>query len=229
AKTINREAQIHAKVDGKKVIIFEASIRRDLQFEDEGEVDCLSNEVIFKQLTLIGYEKLTQKLTFYKAFFSPQWKFIIHTILQCLSVKSTAWNEFSSTKDSAIICLATNQKFNFSKYVFDSMVKHLDSGNKFLMYRSLGVEDASKHRRIADIDVDEGITLVNETAEDQGRYNDEEMFDTCVLDNEEVVVEKEVADKDVSVVEEVNAASIATSVSAAAITTTAVTIDELTL
>nr|GFA24780.1 ribonuclease H-like domain, reverse transcriptase, RNA-dependent DNA polymerase [Tanacetum cinerariifolium] len=35
---------------------------------------------------------------------------------------------------SAVICLATNQKFNFSKYVFDSMVKHLDTGNKFLMY-----------------------------------------------------------------------------------------------
>nr|GEU43136.1 retrovirus-related Pol polyprotein from transposon TNT 1-94 [Tanacetum cinerariifolium] len=36
AKNINREAQIHAKVDGKKVIISEATIRRDLKFEDEG-------------------------------------------------------------------------------------------------------------------------------------------------------------------------------------------------
>nr|GFA23808.1 hypothetical protein [Tanacetum cinerariifolium] len=35
---------------------------------------------------------------------------------------------------SAIICLATNQKFNFSKYIFDNMVKHLDGGVKFLMY-----------------------------------------------------------------------------------------------
>nr|GFB25806.1 ribonuclease H-like domain, reverse transcriptase, RNA-dependent DNA polymerase [Tanacetum cinerariifolium] len=39
-----------------------------------------------------------------------------------------------STMASAIICLATNQKFNFSKYIFDSMVKHLDSGTKFLIY-----------------------------------------------------------------------------------------------
>nr|GEX39268.1 hypothetical protein [Tanacetum cinerariifolium] len=37
AKNINGEAQIHAKVDGKKVIIFEASIRRDLRFGDEGD------------------------------------------------------------------------------------------------------------------------------------------------------------------------------------------------
>ncbi|GKD23850.1 putative ribonuclease H-like domain-containing protein, partial [Tanacetum coccineum] len=48
--------------------------------------------------------------------------------------KTTAWNEFSSTMASAIICLATNQTFNFSKYIFDNMVKHLEGGVKFLMY-----------------------------------------------------------------------------------------------
>ncbi|GKB99022.1 hypothetical protein Tco_0985159 [Tanacetum coccineum] len=53
--------------------------------------------------------------------------------LMGLSSKTTAWNEFSSA--SAIICLATNQKFNFSKYIFKSMVKNLDNvSGKFLMY-----------------------------------------------------------------------------------------------
>nr|GEX32913.1 hypothetical protein [Tanacetum cinerariifolium] len=37
-KNINGEAQLHAKVDGKKVVISEASIRRDLRFRDEGEL-----------------------------------------------------------------------------------------------------------------------------------------------------------------------------------------------
>ncbi|GJV09657.1 hypothetical protein Tco_1351198 [Tanacetum coccineum] len=110
------------------------ALSRDLQLEDADGIDCLPNAIIFEQLTLMGYEKLSQKLTFYKAFFSPQWKFLIHTILQCLSAKTTAWNEFSSTMASAIICLATNQKFNFSKYIFESMVKNLDSAGKFLMY-----------------------------------------------------------------------------------------------
>nr|GEX52856.1 copia protein [Tanacetum cinerariifolium] len=67
-----------------------------------------------------GYEKTSDKLTFYKAFFSSQWKFLIHTILQCLTAKTTACNEFSSTMASAIICLATNQKFNFSSDIFDT-------------------------------------------------------------------------------------------------------------
>ncbi|GJV19757.1 hypothetical protein Tco_1368777 [Tanacetum coccineum] len=51
-----------------------------------------------------------------------------------MGAKSIAWNEFSSSMASLIICLATNQKFNLSKYIFDAMVKNLDGGVKFLMY-----------------------------------------------------------------------------------------------
>nr|GEV17211.1 hypothetical protein [Tanacetum cinerariifolium] len=54
--------------------------------------------------------------------------------LTLMSSKTTAWNEFSSTMVSAIICLTTNQKFNFSKYIFDHMVKNLEGGVKFLMF-----------------------------------------------------------------------------------------------
>ncbi|GJU80323.1 hypothetical protein Tco_1282688 [Tanacetum coccineum] len=111
-----------------------ASLDRMSTIGDAEGIDCLPNDDIFEQLTLMGYEKLSQKLTFYKAFFSPQWKFLIHIVFQCLSAKTTAWNEFSSTMASAIICLAINQKFNFSKYIFESMVKNLDNAGKFLMY-----------------------------------------------------------------------------------------------
>ncbi|GJS99622.1 ribonuclease H-like domain-containing protein [Tanacetum coccineum] len=128
------EVQLQALVDGNKVIKTESTVRKDIQLEDADGVDCLHNATIFEQLTLMGYENISQKLTFYKAFFSPQWKFLIHTVLQCLSFKTTAWNEFSNTMAYAIICLATNQKFNFSKYIFKSMVKNLDNVNKILMY-----------------------------------------------------------------------------------------------
>nr|GEX02652.1 hypothetical protein [Tanacetum cinerariifolium] len=44
-----------------------------------------------------------------------------------------------STMASAIICLATNQKFNFSKLIFDSMIRNLDNvSSKFLMYPRVG-------------------------------------------------------------------------------------------
>nr|GEV06129.1 hypothetical protein [Tanacetum cinerariifolium] len=82
----------------------------------------------------MGYEKPSTKLTFYKAFFSSQWKFLIHTILQSLSAKRTSWNEFSIAMASVVICLSKGQKFNFSKYIFDSLVRNVDSSSKFYMY-----------------------------------------------------------------------------------------------
>ncbi|GKB75544.1 hypothetical protein Tco_0942439, partial [Tanacetum coccineum] len=62
------EQQLQTLVDRKKIIITEATVRRDIQLEDADGVDCLPNAIIFDQLTLMGYEKLSQKLTFYKAF-----------------------------------------------------------------------------------------------------------------------------------------------------------------
>ncbi|GJW34804.1 uncharacterized mitochondrial protein-like protein [Tanacetum coccineum] len=57
-------------------------------------------------------------------------------------------------------------------------------------------EDASKQgRKINDIDKDAEITLVYET---QGRYSDEEMFNTGVLDGDEVLAESKVTVKDVN-------------------------------
>ncbi|GKC60670.1 hypothetical protein Tco_1088268 [Tanacetum coccineum] len=69
AKTVNGEVQLQALVDGKKIIIIESIVRRDLQLEDAEGVD------------------------------------------------------------------STNQKFNFLKYIFESMVKNLDNvSGIFLMY-----------------------------------------------------------------------------------------------
>nr|GEZ54997.1 ribonuclease H-like domain, reverse transcriptase, RNA-dependent DNA polymerase [Tanacetum cinerariifolium] len=48
--------------------------------------------------------------------------------------KTIALNEFSITMAFAIICLATNQKFNFLKYIFDHMVNNMEDGVKFLMF-----------------------------------------------------------------------------------------------
>nr|GEV76938.1 hypothetical protein [Tanacetum cinerariifolium] len=97
-------------------------------------VECLPNEEIFAELARMGYEKPSTKLMFYKAFFSSQWKFSIHTILQCMSAKRTSWNEFSSSMALAVICLSIGRKFNFSKYIFDSLVRNVDSPTKFYMY-----------------------------------------------------------------------------------------------
>nr|GEV55245.1 hypothetical protein [Tanacetum cinerariifolium] len=133
-KKVNDVVRLQALVDRKKVIITEATIREALRLDDAESIDCLPNEEIFTKLSRIGYEKPSIKLAFYKAFFSAQWKFLIHTIHQCMSAKRTSWNEFSSSMASAIICLSTCRKFNFSKYIFDSLIRNVDSSSKFYMY-----------------------------------------------------------------------------------------------
>nr|GEW82703.1 copia protein [Tanacetum cinerariifolium] len=133
-KQSNDVTRLQALVDKKKVVITEATIRDALRLDDAEGVDCLPNEEIFAELARMGYEKPSTKLTFYKAFFLSQWKFLIHTILQSLSTKRTSWNAFSSAMASAVICLSTGQKFNFSEYIFESLVRNVDSSSKFYTY-----------------------------------------------------------------------------------------------
>nr|GEW71466.1 retrovirus-related Pol polyprotein from transposon TNT 1-94 [Tanacetum cinerariifolium] len=350
AKNINGEAHIHAKVDGKKVTISEATIRRDLKFEDEGGVDCLSNEVIFEQLPLMG-TKFLMYLRFVQVFLDKQVEGMLkhnaiyvmpshtkkvfsnmrrvgkdvsrrdtplfpimlvpaqeedlgegstmpsapqHTpIIQPLTSKpqkkqkprkprrhDTQETQPSDPTDEALneenVPVQSNGlrllRFNTLKSREDNLklnelielytklfhrvlnleiektaqakeisslkkrVKRLEKKKRSGTHRikrlykvglsarvkssaeeqSLGEEDASKQgRNIADIDADAEITLVDEIAEDQGRYNDQEMFNTNVLKDKEVVVEDS------------NAASIA--ISTAAATLTVVSIDDITL
>ncbi|GJT03532.1 hypothetical protein Tco_0824701 [Tanacetum coccineum] len=118
-----------------EVVVTKASIISSLLFNDADGTACLTNEAMFQNLALMGYAGDFNKLTFQKALFSPQWKFLIHTILHCLSSKSTNWNEFHTNIASSVICLATNQKFNFSKLILDGMLRNLDNTKKkFLMY-----------------------------------------------------------------------------------------------
>ncbi|GKC99340.1 hypothetical protein Tco_1169615, partial [Tanacetum coccineum] len=66
SKTVNSVKQIHVIVDGKAVVISESSVRSDLLFDDKDGITCLTNDEIFENLTLMGYEQLSTKLTFQK-------------------------------------------------------------------------------------------------------------------------------------------------------------------
>nr|GEY17243.1 hypothetical protein [Tanacetum cinerariifolium] len=126
--------RLQALVDKKRIVITEEVVREILQLDDAEGVICLPNDEIFAGLARMGYEKPSTKLTFYNAIFSTQWKFFIHTILHSLSAKRTSWNKFSSAMASALICLSTGQRFNFSKYIFESLIRNVDSPSKFYMY-----------------------------------------------------------------------------------------------
>ncbi|GJU17944.1 ribonuclease H-like domain-containing protein [Tanacetum coccineum] len=78
---------ITAKVAGKPVSISEASIR------SADGIDSLPNQAIFDTIQLMGYEGDLTVLTFNKALFSPQWRFLFHIMNHCISSKSTSWDQ----------------------------------------------------------------------------------------------------------------------------------------
>nr|GEU55722.1 ribonuclease H-like domain-containing protein [Tanacetum cinerariifolium] len=73
-KKVDDVPRLQALVDKKFFITTEATIRYALRLDDAEGIDCLPNEEIFTKLSRMGYEKPSTKLTFYKAFFLPQWK-----------------------------------------------------------------------------------------------------------------------------------------------------------
>nr|GEW67959.1 hypothetical protein [Tanacetum cinerariifolium] len=98
-KKVNDDVQLRALIDGNKVVVSKAIIRRDLHLADADGVECFPNDEIFEELARMGYEKPPPKLTVYKA----------------------------CSMASDVICLATGRKFNFSKYIFDSMARNVCS------------------------------------------------------------------------------------------------------
>ncbi|GKC49948.1 hypothetical protein Tco_1072693 [Tanacetum coccineum] len=134
----------------------------------------------------------------------------------------------------AIICLATNQKFNFSKYIFESTVKNMSNDPPLSRVNTLrSGEDRLKLKELIDLCTKLSDTVLDlETtktgqvkeiaslkkrvkklerkrkskspgmkrlfkigrsaqvvsSEDEGRYDDAQMFDTDVFDGEEVFV-----------------------------------------
>nr|GFA80287.1 hypothetical protein [Tanacetum cinerariifolium] len=104
-------------------------------------IDFLSGSYIYYALTVTPHIYISCIKQFWNSVLvkcsgdvTSQWKFLIHTILQSLSAKRTSWNEFSTTMAFAVICLLKGQSFNFSKYIFDSLVRNVDSSSKFYMY-----------------------------------------------------------------------------------------------
>ncbi|GJZ80429.1 hypothetical protein Tco_0645423 [Tanacetum coccineum] len=134
-KTVDEATKIIATVNGRQRNLTESSIRRHLKLNDDEGISTLPDTDLFENLLLMGYNILpNQRFSFQKGQFSHQWKFLIHTIMRCLSPKSTSFNEFSSNIVTAIVFLATNRVYNFSKMIFDGMVRNIKSKGKFLMY-----------------------------------------------------------------------------------------------
>ncbi|GKD50931.1 hypothetical protein Tco_1279907 [Tanacetum coccineum] len=124
---------IVATIDGTLYTITESLVRSQLQLHDEGGIVDMPIPDILLGMDNLGYPT-EGKLTFHKNKFSPQWRFLIHTLLHCLSTKSGSWDQFGSPLAIALICLCEGKKYNWSRYIFTGMVNNINNSKKFLMF-----------------------------------------------------------------------------------------------
>nr|GEZ76022.1 hypothetical protein [Tanacetum cinerariifolium] len=107
-ETTEEGTKILATIDGIRRTVTESSLRRNLKLQDEEGISYLPDTELFENLTLMGYNiSQNQKFTFQKGF-----------------------NEFSSNISTALVCLATNRTYNFSKMIFDGLVKNVNNKDK---------------------------------------------------------------------------------------------------
>ncbi|GKA05735.1 hypothetical protein Tco_0684855 [Tanacetum coccineum] len=123
-----------ATIDGREVVVTESLIRTQLQFDDANGIFDMPNNDILEGMRVIGYPT-DRTLTFLKNHLSPQWRFLVHTIMHCLSPKSGSWNQFPSSIATALICLSTGRVYNFSRFILEGMIGNIKATkHKFLMY-----------------------------------------------------------------------------------------------
>nr|GEV50811.1 ribonuclease H-like domain-containing protein [Tanacetum cinerariifolium] len=228
------------RVDGKEIIITESSIRRDIRLADKerqpkrkktqvpqtsGSTDHIIDEAVYKKLDdrLVRAATTTSSLEAEQDSGNKAKTQSKETPNEASSPRTTSGDgprcqEAMGDTIAQTRVLALEKTKITQVLEITSLKKRVKKLEKKQRSRTHKLKRLYKEGKIYDIDADENITLVND-------QDDAEMFDVNDLHDEEVFVEKEVADKEVNAAGEVNAASIATTVSSAATITT----DEITL
>nr|GEU69189.1 hypothetical protein [Tanacetum cinerariifolium] len=218
-----KEVHLQALVDGKKVIITESTVRRNLQLEDAEGIDCLSNAAIFEKLTLIGVGKdfsgrvtplfptmmVQDQEEIGKGSVNPTDPHHTPIIIQPSTSESQKTKQHRKPRrkvtevpqpsdpttnvadkavneemdDSLERAVTTATSLDVERVKKLKRIKRSRTHGLKRLYKvgllariesskdkGLGEEDASKQGRIADIDANEYIYLVNV-------YNDKQMFD----------------------------------------------------
>nr|GEW95303.1 hypothetical protein [Tanacetum cinerariifolium] len=223
AKTINGEVQLHARVDGKEIVITESSVRRDLQLANEedtkprkpkrkdtrvpqtsGPTESVVDEAVHKELG----DRLVRATTIASSLEAeqdsgggPRCQETIGDTTAQTSLKRRV-KKLKKRNKSRTHKLKRLYKVGLSARVESSSNEE-----------SLG-EDASKQeKRIDAIVSDEDITLVNDA--------DNKMFNVDNLGGKEVFVEGQ---NDNVVEEVVNVAQVSTTATTATITTEEITL-----
>ncbi|GJV36454.1 hypothetical protein Tco_1408931 [Tanacetum coccineum] len=185
-QTVNEEVHIQALVDGKKVIVTKTSVRRALHLKDAKGTDCLPTTTIFVELEKIGKdsgptEHITDEATKEEYVSTPSYdpsqsgedRMQLNELMDLCAKLSDRVLALENTNTSQAAEITTLKE----------RVKKLEKKRRSRTYKPRRLY---KGRKIADLDADTEVTLIDET---QGRKDEDLMFDTGVLNGDEVFQE----------------------------------------
>ncbi|GKB60517.1 hypothetical protein Tco_0916703 [Tanacetum coccineum] len=208
-------------------------IKSDLKLDDAKGTYCLPIATIFAEL-----ERMGAKTTSWNKFSSTMASAIIYSTTPTYSYSTPIITQPSSSKHQKKKSRRKQRKDSAPTEPTTEETTHEEHEKVFNLEKAKTAqakeitslkkrEDASKHgRKIKDLDVDAEVTLVNETQE---MNDDNLMFDTGVLEEQEIEFEKVVEEPVVSVAITIKSIPIS---AAEVVTTTSASfeiLDELTL
>ncbi|GJT15143.1 hypothetical protein Tco_0873849 [Tanacetum coccineum] len=226
-KIVNKEVQLQALVDGKKIIVTDASVRRDLQLNDEE--DNIANKAVNKEMddslvratttaTGLDAEQDNGNIDKTQSKATPDEPSSLgtssggglnHQETMGDTIAQTGFENVSKTSNDSLLAevniprsdediLKLNELMEFcsklQQRVLDLENTKTTQAQEITSLK-LGVKKLEKkggsrtHKLKRLYKVGKSAKVISS---DEGRYGDEEMFDTCVLDGDEVLAEPEV-------------------------------------
>ncbi|GJW76735.1 hypothetical protein Tco_0138417, partial [Tanacetum coccineum] len=200
AKTINGEVQLQGLVDGKKVIIIESTWSYN-QRADEAVNEEMDDSLVRAATTASSLEAE------HDSGGGPRRQETMGD-----TIAQTRSENVSKLSNDPLLARGGSRSLNRKR---GQELMGLKDYTRLVHLEGLGEEDASKQRRIADIDVNKDIYLVNVRT-------DEDMFGVNDLDGDEVIVDN--VDVVKTAEETVNAAATTVSTASTILVTAATTI-----
>jgi hypothetical protein len=117
---------LRSEIQGRELYITPNTIRTYLRLGDNQGVLFYPEDDVDQTFREMGYEGNVSHRTKKKGLLSPQWKFLVHTILVCLSNKTGGTDQMSGDLCHMLHGLVRGLDFDYATFVFNALGGNID-------------------------------------------------------------------------------------------------------